>query len=370
MEVNYKYDKDKLKENLTIDQVFDLVAELGGEPRMVSDANLFVSRTICHGGHSHKLYYYDNTKLFKCYTECSPDIFDIYELVRKVKSQYTTEWQLPQAIEFVANYYGIFSVANDFDNTQEKLQDWQVLNKYDKISSTNDNEKQTVELTFFDDTVLKYLPHPRIEPWEKEGITREVMESRGICFNPSNYSIIIPHRDMNNNLVGIRERTLVKEDEVYGKYKPASFNGKMYNHPLGFNLYNLNHSKDNIQAYKKAIVFEGEKSCLLYASLFGMENDISVAVCGSSLIKYQVQLLLDLGVNEIIIAFDKQFQESGDDEFKRWTKKLTDLHNKYSSLCQISFMFDKGGELLGYKESPIDRGADTFLQLFKDRIRL
>lgn len=52
----------------------------------------------------------------------------------------------------------------------------------------------------------------------------------------------------------------------------------------------------------------GEKSCLLYASYFGMENDISVAVCGSSLSNYQIQLLLDLGIQELIIAFDKQFK--------------------------------------------------------------
>ena len=28
----YKYDKNTLKENLTIEEVFDLVSELGGEP--------------------------------------------------------------------------------------------------------------------------------------------------------------------------------------------------------------------------------------------------------------------------------------------------------------------------------------------------
>lgn len=256
---SYQYDKDKIKESLSIDQVFDLVAELGGEPRMVADGNLFISRTICHNGSSHKLYYYDNTHLFKCFTECSPDIFDIYELVRKVKSQTSTEWVLPQAIQYVANYYGFFSVANDFDNNQEKLKDWEVIDKYNKISSYSDNEKQIVELKFYDNKILKYFPHPRIEPWEKEGISREVMESRGICYNPSSNAIIIPHWDKENNLIGIRERTLNKEDEVYGKYKPASFNGKMYNHPLGFNLYNLNFSKDNIKAFKKAIIFEGKR---------------------------------------------------------------------------------------------------------------
>lgn len=113
-----------------------------------------------------------------------------------------------------------------------------------------------------------------------------------------------------------------------------------------------------------------EKSPLLYASYFGEENDISVACCGSSLISYQVKLLLSLGVDEIVIAFDKQFQEIGDTEFKKWTKKLTNIHNNYSKYCQISFLFDKNNNLLEYKDSPIDKGKDIFLQMFKERIFL
>lgn len=112
-----------------------------------------------------------------------------------------------------------------------------------------------------------------------------------------------------------------------------------------------------------------EKSPLLYASYFGNDRDISVACCGSSLIWYQVQLLLSLGVEEIIVAFDKQFKEIGDDEFKRWVKKLTDIHNKYSKYTTISFMFDKEN-LLGYKDSPIDRSKEVFLELYKRRIYL
>ena len=69
-------------------------------------------------------------------------------------------------------------------------------------------------------------------------------------------------------------------------------------------------------------MFEGEKSCILYPSYFGIENDISVACCGSNLSNYQVQLLLNLGVDEIIIAFDKQFKEIRDDEWVRVDKKI------------------------------------------------
>ena len=362
--MEYKEFSEKVKNDLSIDQVCDLLASLGGDPQIKGD--LIISRTICHGGHSHKLYYYNNTKLFKCYTDCL-DSFDIFELIIKINKLNNIDYSLPQAIRFITNYYGIV-VETEISETQENLQDWQILNKYDR-SSSQEKEEKIVEMKFYDDKILQYLPHPRILSWEKEGITREVMEECGICYDPSYQGIVIPHYNIDGKLVGIRERTLIKENENNGKYKPAILNYKQYNHPLGFNLYNLNNSKENIKKIKKVFVFEGEKSCLLYRSYFGGDADISVAVCGSNLINYQVQLLLSLGVEEICIAFDKQFQEIGDDEWKRWTKKLKELNRKYSPLVQISFLFDKMN-LLGYKDSPIDRGPEIFMQLFKERVVL
>lgn len=356
------YDKDKIKNSLTIEQIFDLVAELGGEPIMQN--GFFVSQTICHnepGEGSHKLYYYDNTKLFRCYTECN-DTFDIFQLVMKVK-----HIELYPAIIFVASYFNFPILAEDFDNSQFSLHDWQILNNYEKNNQVQ--QEQIVEMRTFDSKILQHLPRPRIPEWEQEGITWEVMQHRGIAYDPKNDGIVIPHYDIDGNLIGVRERTLIKEEEKNGKYKPAKLNQQLYNHPLSFNLYNLNNSKDSIKIIKKAIIFEGEKSCLKYASYFGEDNDISVAVCGSSLIRHQVQLLLSLGVEEIIIAFDKQFKELNDEEHKKWCKKLTEIYNKYNNMVQISYMFDKE-KLLGYKDSPIDAGPNIFIQLFKERIYL
>lgn len=357
--MDYKEFSEKTKNDLTIDQVYELLMSLGGDPQIKD--NIIISRTICHSGNSHKLYYYDNTKLFKCYTDCL-DTFDIFELIRKINN-----YTLPQAVKFIMNYYGIF-LEEEFSDSQENLQDWKILNKYDS-SSSQEKEEKIIEFKYYDKSILKYLPHPRIIPWEKENITREVMEECGICYDPVMQGIVIPHYDIDGRLIGIRERTLIKENENNGKYKPAILNYKQYNHPLGFNLYNLNNSKENIAQIKKAFIFEGEKSCLLYRSYFGGDADISVAVCGSSLINYQVQLLLSLEVEEIVIAFDKQFKEIGDDEWKRWTKKLIDLNKKYSPLVQVSFLFDKWN-LLDYKDSPIDKGKDVFLELFEKRVRL
>ena len=364
-------EKEKLemiKNDLTLEQIEGLLSFLGGEP--IRQNNLITSKTICHCGESHKLFYYDNTKLFRCYTECS-EIFDVFQLVMKVNATAGTEMSLPQALKYITNFFNIIDTESDFfqDRGDELLEDWKILKRYEKNNKVEEKEKQIVELKIYDGTVLKNLPKPRIGSWEQEGITDKVIKEHDICYNPVSEAIVIPHYDKDNNLIGIRERTLIKENEQYGKYRPTLLNRIMYNHPLGFNLYNLNNSKDNIKRIKKVVVFEGEKSPLLYASYFGSENDISVACCGSSFSTYQMNLLLELGVDEVIIAFDKQFQEIGDQEWTQWTKKLKDLHKKYNSLVHITFMFDKKN-LLGYKDSPIDKGPDIFMQLFKERIIL
>ena len=80
-------------------------------------------------------------------------------------------------------------------------------------------------------------------------------------------------------------------------------------------------------------------------------------------------LLMELGVEEIIIGFDKQFQEKGDKEFKKLTKNLTTIFKKYGHLVKISYLFDKE-DLLGYKDSPTDRGKEIFEKLYKERINL
>ena len=356
---------EEIKNSLTIEQVFDLLLSYGADPVLKDD--LIICRTICHGGDSHKLYYYENTHLFRCYTECS-DTFDIFQLVVKVESSGGRNYSLPQAINYVINFFNLSIENKNFQKNDDELIDWQIFNRYDKILN-NENNKRIVEMKIYDNKILTYLPHPRILPWEQEGISKEVINYHNICYNPSSQAIVIPHYNIDGELVGIRERTLIKENETYGKYRPMYLNKQMYNHPLGFNLYNLNFSKENIKRTKKAIIFEGEKSPLLFASYFGQENDITVAVCGSSLSSYQVQLLLDLGIEEMIIAFDKQFQEFGDKEHLGWVKKLKDINKKYSKYVKVSYMFDKWG-ILGYKDSPIDCGKEKFLELFDKRFSL
>ena len=370
--MTYDYDKNQIKENLSLEDVEEVLSEFGGEPERRGD--IIVSKTICHCGQSHKLYYYPNTTLFKCYTDCA-ETFDIFELARKVlsrehpKAREDSNWNLPEAIDYIARKFGYSPKDKTLEQETEIDEDLKLFDKYDRINDIDINTQQ-VELKEYEDTFLKHLPHPRIEVWEREGITKEVINEAGICFDPKNLGIVIPHYDINNRLIGIRERLLVEESiEKYGKYRPAVIGRKMYNHPLSFNLYNLNHSKENISRMEKAFVFESEKSCLLYRSYFGEDNDLSVAICGSSFINYQAWLLINQGAKEIIIALDKQYKQIGDDEFKKLVRNLKQIHKKYGRFIKISYMFDKG-ETLNYKASPIDQGVDIFMKLFKERVNL
>lgn len=331
-----------------------------------------LSSTICHnfpGEGSRKLYWYSNTGLFRCYTGCAEPTFDIFELVIKVFSiQQSRELDLNDAVRYVAAKFGI---AGEYEESDLEIsEDWRIFDAYSRVQEVEIKD-YSVELKEYDDNVLNYLNYQVIiAPWLREGMTQEALNHARIGYYPGADQITIPHFDMNNRFVGLRGRAVAQDDvEKWGKYRPMKIMKQMYNHPLGMNLYGLNWAKDNIATMNKAIVFESEKSVLLYMSYFGIENNIAVACCGSNISAYHIHMLLEAGAKEIIVAFDRQFQEIGDKEFEKLTNNLTKIHEKYKNSVQITFIFDKN-MITGYKDSPIDCGKETFLQLFKERISL
>lgn len=364
------FDKDFIKNNLSIHQIADLVTSFGANPTFKNDEVLMME-TICHNqigeSHGQKLYYYDNTKLFKCYTECDTT-FDIFELVCKVKKiQNYEDWSLYRAICFVAGTFGFAPTAEANDGLLATAEDLRILNYYDNLNKNRDDI--IFDYKVYDEKILDCLPFIPSIDWLREGITIDTMKRYGIKYYGTEHKIVIPHYDYKNNLIGIRGRTLVREEaELFGKYMPLKINGVMYNHPLSYNLYGLNMNLENIRKAKRIFLFEGEKSVMLYDSFFGKENNIAVATCGHSVTLPQINLIKTLcDVDEIILAYDKQFQEIGDKDFEKDTKLLTNLANKMNNYCVVSIMFDKFGKL-DFKDSPIDKGKDTFEFLFANRI--
>jgi len=368
----YDYNLQEIKENLSLEDIAQILEDYNAEPEIKD--NMIIARTIDHNylddsSASRKLYYYDNSHLFVSWTR-GDEAFDIFQLVLIVENrEHNAGWELPQAVAFIAQRFG-YAANNKQETLQlENLEEFKLLHNYERIKEIKPNT-QEVQLKEYDGKFLKYLPQPLIVDWLNDNITEAVMKMHEICYDPKNQGIVIPHRDIDGRLIGIRERTLVQENaELYGKYMPAKIGGNTFNHPLSFSLYNLYYSKKNIRRIKRAFVFESEKATMQYASMFGSDNDISCAICGSNFGSYQAWLLINLGVEEIIVGLDKQFKVKGDDEFKKLTKNLTNIYHKYGNYIKISFMWDNQ-DLLQYKSSPTDEGIEKFMYLYNHRITL
>lgn len=366
--MNIKEKSAFIKNSLTIEEVKKIVNKLGGDCYFKTN-NILICETICHNHideeKSHKLYYYSNTKLFKCYTECA-DTFDIFELLIKVQNlnNPNSEITLIKAVKIIESF-----LNKKFNFTQFFLREEadQLISKQEKLISKN---KENYEYNFcaYDKKILDFLDKVVVKEWIEEGISANTQQKYNIHFYAPDGQIIIPHYDINGTLIGIRGRYL-EDDlcEMYGKYRPAYIHQQLYNHPLSFSLYGLDKTHLNISKYKKAIIFEGEKSVMLYDSYFGSKENISVACCGSSISKQQIDLLLKLGVNEIIIALDRQYKEVNDEENKKYLINIRKLAAKMIDFCNVSVIYDSEHEL-DYKDSPIDKGKEIFIKLFQKRI--
>ena len=127
------FDKQKIREQLTQDEIFELISDFGGDPEYTDFGIL--SSTICHnmpGEGSRKLYWYSNTTLCRCYTGCDEPTFDIFELTRKVfKIQQNRDIDLNEAIRFVA---GKFGIAGEYESQDLNLPaDWKLFDTYARV---------------------------------------------------------------------------------------------------------------------------------------------------------------------------------------------------------------------------------------------
>mgnify|MGYP003373674971 FL=1 len=356
------YSKDSVKEKLDIEDIYTLLEYFGAEPEYNGDN--IVCKTICHDGDSRKLYYYENTSLFTCYTHCGT--FDIFELIQKVKGLD----DLNNAIFFVVNFLNMQSEIDEIDDIEYSA-DMKVFARYEHQSEISDKSilLDKMVLDEYDLSIIKHYPQFRIKSWEEDNISKEVCDYMGIRYDPVDGNILIPHLDEDGRCIGIRQRTLVQENEKYGKYKPWRHQGKMYNHPLAFNLYGLYNAKDRIQQMQTAVIAESEKAVLQYQTYFGTANNICVAACGSSISRYQFELLEKLGIKEMVIAFDHDFEDYNSKESLDVQEKIARIAKKFTANVNVSVLIDKEG-VLPYKASPLDMGKETFLYLFRNRIML
>ena len=356
-------DRKTIIDNLTLYDVERFIRSLGVTEIQVDEKKgELICPTICHNrledATSMKLYYYQNSKLFRCYTECD-DNMSIFELYRKYMALNSHPISLEEAEAYIKQFLGksliaapaIHSSKNSFDTTKYSFE--RVILKLDEYPSE--------VLSCF-----VHYPHPL---WLQEGITEDVMRQFNILFSIKQNKIVIPHYDSAGRLVGIRARALEEEDIAMGKYMPIMVNGVIYTHKLHFNLYGLYQNKAAIKKYHKAVIFEAEKSSLKDKVFYG-EDSVAVAICGSSLNKYQVSLLTNvMGVSEIVLALDKEYEEWNSPQGIKYKNKLLNMCKKYKNYANFSYIFDDKG-LIGLKDSPNDRGQEVWEELYRRRFKV
>ena len=359
-------DLTSLNERITVEDVKVIMEILGADYVNETDTEIKY-RTICHcGGHKHKLYFYKESMTFYCYSECGR-IGSIIDLVKKVK-EFDNVYD---AGEWICNKLGISIIREgSFGEAIDtvRIDDWNYINF---LKGKQNKETKKHEFEVLDDKILNMFQNFHPLEWVQENITNETMDVFEIGYCAWQERIVIPHRDKDSNLIGIRGRSFSDDSMMFGKYTPlltGSMTGKVcYAHTLSDNLYGLHLNKDCIKRTRKILLVEAEKSVLQCASFFGLENNFALGLCGSNLSKRQIELILELNPLEVIVGLDRQFEQLDSDECKQWERKILEKFVKpLSPYTKVSVIWDDRN-LLDYKDSPTDRGKTTFLELFNSR---
>lgn len=364
------FDSQTIENKLSSEDIIKICDDLGnGMYEQDSAGTLIFCTQLCHeDGDSMKLYAYENKEekrrwTFHCYT-CG-DTYDIYELVIRARRNQGITLTFSQAIKYVASITNNVFYKTNNTVSQYKIDDWDWINRL----KSSQNKKSIPQLSEISEHILEiFCPYPH-EIWLEEGISKESMEKYQISYWGEQNKIIIPHRDINGRLIGIRGRALNQSDiEAKRKYMPITIEGKVLKHTLGNNLYGLCQTEEAIKRIGKIIIFESEKSVLLCDTYYN-QNNFSVAVCGSNITDTQCKMILSLGVREVMIAFDKEYENPKSRLAELYYNKLLKLAYKLNPYCTVHLLMDTDG-LLQQKDSPADRGKEILEKLMKNKIEV
>ena len=354
--------ENPLIKKMNSSDIIRLMEKLGVPESMIKYGNnSLIFPTICHNemsnDPSHKLYYYEATKRFYCYTNCkSMSVFDfiikVYQ-TRGYKIEFREAYNILDEIVSKRIKNGFAILSNPKPLVPDKIEkNWEE------------------QLPVYNHHILEcFTQQPRfLDVWMSEGIDYDVLVEFGVRFDMVRNRIVFPILDRNGRLVGIRVRNFNQEDLDSGrKYMPLWHNEELYNCPKMMVVYGYYQNKAVIKKLKEVIVFEAEKSVLKYGSCFTQNK--SVAVGGSSFSQYHGIILKDAGVTKIVLAFDNDYSEDGDRYYG--LKKMIKEAKKIQDMgFEVEIIYDWEQEYLGNKDAPIDLGRSVYSKLYIERKKL
>lgn len=358
MNVNVK----KLKRELTTEQIIQIVKSLGGELYSQNDKEL-IFYSCCHhiDAHAHKpkLYYYIDTMSFFCYS-CS-SAFDIISLVE-------TRWKLEgkdfgfvEVLKYIGSIAGIdlgsVERTTPISNVNTPWQE--ILGKYQTFDSKG------TALKPLDKRILKFFPRIYPEQWYEQGIGLETMYQFGIGYYEFKNQTVIPCMDIDNNLIGIRVRNW---NDTHAKYDVLRvLDDRQFKFSTSYVLYGLNFAKYAIEKCKSVILVESEKAVMQSVTWYGHKS-IAVGMFGDNINKYRRNLLLNLGIDKVIIVPDYDYQEGNAQQYTKWLNKQLKLAKKFEGYCSVEIVLNDGR--VPYKDNIFDVDRKAYEYLFERRVNV
>ena len=251
-----------------------------------------------------------------------------------------------QAVQKVANIIGLD--AEEYTES-ESVAFYKLLNR---LSTKKETVVNRIILDIDKDYNEKFIDEIPQE-WLDEGISADEMKKYEIKIDPLSNRIVYPVRDVDFRLIGVKGRTRFKN------FKELKIMKYMNYHKLGGRLdyfQGMMQAFDSIKETNEAIIVEGIKS-VMKLDQFGYHN--AVAAETSTLSIYQIELLIRMQIRNVVIAFDKDVEMKKIQECVKLLKKFTNVY----------VVYDKWN-LLDAKDSPCDKGIDTWKTLYERRVKL
>lgn len=342
-----------IKAQITDDDIIALMDSMG-IPLVSVNSQYQLYPSCCHHTdwerHSKKLYYYIESHRWHCYS-CAGD-WDTIALI-----QHLRHCTFNQAVDYICRTLGISAteLADDaqIDPWQRELRRW----------IPNADIDEPVELTAYDPAILSAFDHLYPTEWLEYGITRDSMDKFGIGWYARQACISIPVVQ-NGQLVGVRGRYTRPQDIAKGKYRPiAMLDGNVLKFSSSACLYGYDQNKADIEKCRQVLLFESEKS-VLKAPEYGIYN--SLAVFGSNISRRHIELLLELGVNDVALAFDSDYRQVGDADFQFFVAKIKKLASKLKPYFGVSIIYNNQG-YDAYKCNIMDLPYDQAITLYERR---
>lgn len=355
---------NKILDMITTSDIVQLVSKFGiPETSIRYYNNQLIMPTGCHneiiGTAKHKLYYYEDSKKFHCYTCCGS--MNPFEFVVQAYRTRGIKYSLSNAAIIIERII------------QERLRDGFA------VVTPSSNVKKEIEedwhksLTEYNPSIMNCFSRNKkyLKVWEKEGISFDAMDKFGIKFDMIRNRMVIPIYDDKGVFVGAKVRNFNQEDIENGrKYMPLIHNNEIYTYDKGKILYGLNFNKKNIKNAKRAIIFESEKSTILYESLYVGNKAVSIG--GSNVSIYQAELLKQYKVETVVLALDNDYSllpnENGEyDKYFGLYKMLKEANKLDAKGFNVEIVYDWEQSFLENKDAPIDKGREIWNKLYRNR---